>query len=279
MRGGRARCLRAMPWLLLPVVCMFSGCHPARNVFPSRPTIQFVTVPLAEPGDPNTLRVISGTVTGARPEERIVLYARTETTWWVQPYADQPFTAIHADAAWRSTTHPGVEYAALVVGPGFRPPLKSEVLPKDGVIAVAITRGTPPLWGRWWFLIACLLAVLSIVIAMHRYRMKQMAYALNLGFEERLDERMRIAQLLHDTFLQDVISASMQLHVAVSQLPADSPAVGSVNSVLRTMSHTIDEGRNTLRGMRSPKERLHDLVESLSTIHGNSMRPKIFVSP
>ena len=40
----------------------------------------------------------------------------------------------------------------------------------------------------------------------------------------RLEEHTRIAQDLHDTVLQGIVSAAMQLDVAVDQLPANSPA-------------------------------------------------------
>src|ERR1044072_1158853 len=39
--------------------------------------------------------------------------------------------------------------------------------------------------------------------------------------EERLAERTRIAQELHDTLLQGFIAASLQLHAIEDQLPAD----------------------------------------------------------
>jgi signal transduction histidine kinase len=38
------------------------------------------------------------------------------------------------------------------------------------------------------------------------------------AFQERLAERTRIAQDLHDTLLQGVLSASMQLYVVADQL-------------------------------------------------------------
>ena len=47
---------------------------------------------------------------------------------------------------------------------------------------------------------------------------------LNARSEERLAERSRIAQELHDTLLQGFIAASMQLHAAVDQMPANSAA-------------------------------------------------------
>ncbi len=49
-----------------------------------------------------------------------------------------------------------------------------------------------------------------------------MTKRLNVGFQERLAERTRIAQELHDTLLQGVLSATLQLDVAEDQLPEDS---------------------------------------------------------
>ena len=56
---------------------------------------------------------------------------------------------------------------------------------------------------------------------------------------------------LHDTLLQGVLSASMQLHIAVEALPADSPVKPRLDRVLDLMSQVIDEGRNILRGLRT----------------------------
>ena len=73
---------------------------------------------------------------------------------------------------------------------------------------------------------------------------------MNMRFEERLAERTRIAQELHDTLLQGFLSASMQLHVADDHIDADSPAKPFVGRVLELMGRVIDEGRNAVRGLR-----------------------------
>jgi signal transduction histidine kinase len=82
---------------------------------------------------------------------------------------------------------------------------------------------------------------------------------MNLRFEERLAERMRVAQELHDTLLQGVISASMQLDVAADRLPADSPVQPALRHVMQIMTQVIEEGRNTLRGLRSATDGARDL--------------------
>lgn len=225
-----------------------------------------MSVPLAEQGDPNKLASISGRIAGAHAGQQIVLYARTDGWWWVQPYFDHPFTKIQPDSTWKNSTHPGLEYAALLVAPEFRAPGKTDVLPTEGVIAKAVTPGTPLVWKRWWFVTSCSFVVLAGAYAIYRLRLNQVREMLRMRFEERLAERMRVAQILHDTLLQGVISSSMQLHVAVEQLPADSPIHQTLDRVLRSMSQVIEEGRTTLQGLRSAGNDVHDLRQALARI-------------
>ncbi len=124
----------------------------------------------------------------------------------------------------------------------------------------------PAFWQTWWFRTACVLACVFVVLASYRYRLHQLTAQLNVRFEERLAERTRIAQELHDTLLQGFLSASMQLHVAADQVPADSPAKPMLGRVLELMRQVIDEGRNALRGLRAPDRRSGDLAEELSRI-------------
>jgi signal transduction histidine kinase/ligand-binding sensor domain-containing protein len=110
----------------------------------------------------------------------------------------------------------------------------------------------PRIWQTTWFQLACAVAIVLGSAGLYRLRMLQIARRLNVRFEERLAERTRIAQDLHDTLLQGFVSASMQLHVAAERVPAGSPARASLDRVLQLMARVIDEGRNAVRGLRSP---------------------------
>ena len=255
-------CLLAVS-LLLPE--LLPDCAVAQTSA-AAPAIEFTSVPVAGEDNPEELNTIRGRAIGAQPGQQIVLYARGQTTWWVQPSADHPFTSIQADSKWSNSTHPGIVYAALLVGPDFHPLPTTDVLPTEGVIAVAISKGGPALWQRWWFPIPCVIGGAWVIFALYRLRLRQVAKKLNLRFEERLGERMRVAQELHDTLLQGLLSLSMQLHVAVDQLPPDSPARPGLDRVLQLMGQVIEEGRNTLRGLRASLQSSHDLGSSLSRI-------------
>ena len=133
----------------------------------------------------------------------------------------------------------------------------------------------PTLWQTWWFRLACVFCAGLATLAVYRVRMHQLTQLLNVRFEERLAERTRIAQELHDTFLQGLLSVSMQLQVAVDQLPDNSPARATMNHVLEVMGPVIEEGRNTIRGLRSSIENPNDLTSSLSRIPQELGKPGV----
>jgi signal transduction histidine kinase len=109
----------------------------------------------------------------------------------------------------------------------------------------------PAFWQTWWFRLCVVAACALAILALYRLRLRQLTHQLNLRFEERLSERTRIAQELHDTLLQGFLSASMQLHVAVDRLPEDSPEKPRLGRVLQLISQVIEEGRNAVRGLRT----------------------------
>ena len=87
-----------------------------------------------------------------------------------------------------------------------------------------------------------------------------------LHSEERCSERARIARELHDTLLQGVIGASLLLHAAVEQTPADSPSKPSLTRALRLVHQAIDEGRVVLQGLRSAPATSMSLEDGLSKL-------------
>jgi ligand-binding sensor domain-containing protein/signal transduction histidine kinase len=124
----------------------------------------------------------------------------------------------------------------------------------------------PPWWSTWWFRVSCGLVCGISIAGFYRFRLHQLTRRLNVLFEERLAERTRIAQELHDTLLQGFLSASMQLHVVADQVPADSPAKSRFGRVLQLMEQVIEEGRSAVRGLRSSSGDSYQLEQGLSRI-------------
>jgi signal transduction histidine kinase len=116
------------------------------------------------------------------------------------------------------------------------------------------------------FRLFCLAAAAGILLVAIRWRMRLMAARLAAQFQQRLEERTRIAQDLHDTLLQGFISASLQLSLANRELKADSKAKPIVAEVLELMRTVIEEGRSAVRGMRLTQADTNDLEKSFSRI-------------
>ena len=108
----------------------------------------------------------------------------------------------------------------------------------------------PVFWQTLWFRFAILAAVMLTALFFYRYRVHLVTRQLNVRFEERLAERTRIAEDLHDTLLQGILSASMQLEVANDHVPENSPAKPLVVRILGLMGRVVDEGRRAVSGLR-----------------------------
>jgi hypothetical protein len=116
---------------------------------PAEPAIEFTKVPASTYGGPTEMDIVEGRVKGARPGQRVVLYALSGM-WWVQPYAATPIIDIQADSTWHASIHLGMQYAALLVESTYVPDANLRRLPTKGgpISALAVTKGNgslPPL--------------------------------------------------------------------------------------------------------------------------------------
>jgi hypothetical protein len=141
---------RAATFSVLLVYYVLTGCHSSSEI--SAPTIAFSKVPATDQGSPfrtDTFErdyktdIMEGRVTGARPGQRIVLYAKTDGRWGVCRQPGTPFTNIESDGRWKASVHLGIQYAALLVDPTYDPPEQTESSPivGNGVVALAIVNG------------------------------------------------------------------------------------------------------------------------------------------
>jgi ligand-binding sensor domain-containing protein/signal transduction histidine kinase len=121
----------------------------------------------------------------------------------------------------------------------------------------------PAFWQTWWFRLCSVVMLIMVTLALVRLRIRKLGRELNVRFEERLSERTRIAQELHDTLLQGLL---MQLHVADERLAADSAAKPLVGRVLALMDQVIEEGRNAVQGLRTSRHKFSDLAQAFSQV-------------
>jgi hypothetical protein len=93
---------------VLLVYLVLTGCHSSSEI--SAPTIAFSKVPATDQGSPfrtDTFEldyktdIVEGRVTGARPGQRIVLYAKTDGRWGRVPATGYAFNIVdaHIDVA------------------------------------------------------------------------------------------------------------------------------------------------------------------------------------
>ncbi len=124
----------------------------------------------------------------------------------------------------------------------------------------------PAFFQTAWFWALCCITAVGTLWLMYTRRVRELASQMQTRLEERLEEREAIARDLHDTLLQGFFSAAMQLDVANDRLPADSPAKPIVQRVIELMNQVAEEGRSTIRSLRSPLRGSNDLEQALSQI-------------
>jgi signal transduction histidine kinase/ligand-binding sensor domain-containing protein len=122
----------------------------------------------------------------------------------------------------------------------------------------------PAFYQTQWFRLVCALVLIMLAWGAYRLRVWQVTTHLRERFEERLKERTRIAQELHDSLIQDVMGISLQIEVTDELLPADFPAKQSLARALGLSKSALDAGRRALNDLRSVPLSAGDLVKSFS---------------
>jgi hypothetical protein len=141
--GLAVRAGGAVGLVILSYLCSPAVVQSPAETHTERFIVTITTVPPSGGGQ-DSMEKIAGMVKGKEnPQQyRVVVYAFSDSVWYVQPQSDQAFTVIQSDGTWSTDTHPGSEYASLLVRPTFRPPAQSGALPGGAdVIAMARTKG------------------------------------------------------------------------------------------------------------------------------------------
>jgi len=136
----------------------------------------------------------------------------------------------------------------------------------NGSEATISFRIEPAFWQAWWFQLSCVLTFALITWMLYYLRLRHLSRQMQARLEERLEERESIARDLHDTLLQGFVSAAMHLDVANDRLTPDSPAKPIVERVIQLMTQVSEEGRNTIRSLRSSKRTVPDIEQELSLV-------------
>lgn len=131
-----------------------------------------------------------------------------------------------------------------------------------------------PWWQTWWFQLTWVIAALVVLSSLYRWRLRQMAARFALRMEERLAERTRIAQDLHDTVLQGLLSASLQLAVANENFAHSEPAKARYANILGLLRQVVEESRTAVRGLRKLTAEAVSLEQAFAQIP-DSLAPHV----
>jgi ligand-binding sensor domain-containing protein/signal transduction histidine kinase len=124
----------------------------------------------------------------------------------------------------------------------------------------------PAFYQTSWFEVLCVLMLLMLGLGAYHWRVLLLAARLRARFEERLAERTRIAQELHDNLLQSVLGISLQLEVTDELLPPDAAGRKPLEQALRLSKAAMTEGRRALNDLRSHKVGSDDLVRAFAQV-------------
>jgi signal transduction histidine kinase/ligand-binding sensor domain-containing protein len=102
-----------------------------------------------------------------------------------------------------------------------------------------------------WFIALCVATLLLAAIFFLRLRVRSAANRLRLRFEERLDERARVARDLHDNLLQEVMGISLQLEIADEVTPSEAAGKPMLRRALQLSESALAQGRGALTTLRA----------------------------
>jgi signal transduction histidine kinase len=142
----------------------------------------------------------------------------------------------------------------------------------------------PPAWFQtYWFLALCAAITFFIAWALYRMRLRQVAKAMSVRFDDRLSERTRIARDLHDTLLQTIQGSKLVADSALKQSSDPSRMHGALTQLSVWLGRATEEGRAALNSLRTSTTEVNDLAEAFRRAieecrQGNAMEASFSVT-
>lgn len=131
----------------------------------------------------------------------------------------------------------------------------------------------PAFYQTYWFYGSCAVVAVGLVWLAYRWRVRTIETRLTAHFRDRLAERRRIAQDLHDDLLQGFVSASIQMNVVSNLLPEESNAKARLTQIEEQLRNVVEKGRVKVSNLRSAGVADHiyleeSLTESMEEMKG-----------
>ena len=121
-----------------------------------------------------------------------------------------------------------------------------------------------PAWYQTtWFKLLLVVIILATTWALYRLRIRQVAHALAVRFDERLAERTRIAREFHDTLIQTIQGSKLVADDALDQSADPAKMRHALEQLSGWLARAIQEGRAALNSLRTSATETNDLAEGL----------------
>jgi signal transduction histidine kinase len=129
----------------------------------------------------------------------------------------------------------------------------------------------PFFYQTWWFALLASAMAFSLLVFAYRLRVRHAVNRVQMGFQQRLDERTRIARDLHDTLLQSFQGAVIQFQASRNLLLRGSDnAMQVVDGAIQAAEDGIAEGCAAIQQLRAEPSTLRELPELLKAT-GNEL--------
>jgi ligand-binding sensor domain-containing protein len=137
----------------------------------------------------------------------------------------------------------------------------------DGVwneVGAALDFTIAPAWYQTlWFRILFVVSALFVIWILYRLRLRQVARAIGVRFNERLAERTRIARELHDTLLQTVQGSKLVADDALERPDDSAHMQRAMKKLSGWLGQATQEGRAALHSLRTSTIETNDLAAGL----------------
>jgi signal transduction histidine kinase/ligand-binding sensor domain-containing protein len=137
---------------------------------------------------------------------------------------------------------------------------------EDGVwnnVGATIDFTIAPAWFQtYWFFALCAAGALLIMWLLYRMRVRRVAKAMSVRFDERLAERTRIARDFHDTLLQTIQGSKLVADSALKQSADPTPMRGAMEQLSAWLGRATEESRTALNSLRTSTTEENDLVSA-----------------
>ena len=118
-----------------------------------------------------------------------------------------------------------------------------------------------------WFQALIVASAVGLVWAGYRGRVRQVARQYQRRFDERVNERTRIARELHDTLLQSFHGLLLQFQTAAYLLPErPAEARAQLDGAIDHAARAITEGRDAVQGLRASTLERNDLASAIQSV-------------